>query len=222
MKQEDFVKAVVKQVHFYYDRPQIEQELTDHLQDSIADLMEEGLCLQEAEKQAVLQMGNPEEIGKQLNREHHPVLGYLWLASTVIAILMIAPAFSLMLSIANGLWDTLTPTVVRNCSEKIPIELVVELPTEKVHLDYFCLMEDGSVYVTYRAVTNWEYSYGGWSVTPFVIENEEGDCSVGGYSSGNFFGQTGAYSIEWKDAETIILRFKDGQRIELNLKEYGI
>lgn len=58
-------------------------ELEAHLEDKTADLVRifPDLGRQEAERQAVEQMGDAEEIGKELARLHRPWPRYLWQAS---------------------------------------------------------------------------------------------------------------------------------------------
>ena len=51
MNRQDFLKQVSKEIHFIFDRKSIEKELNEHLDDSITDLMEEGLSREEAESQ---------------------------------------------------------------------------------------------------------------------------------------------------------------------------
>lgn len=77
MNKQEFLENIRKQIHFVFDRDSIEQEFNQHIEDSIADLISEGYSKEEAERIAVERMGNPIEIGKQLNEEHHPLLGYL-------------------------------------------------------------------------------------------------------------------------------------------------
>ena len=86
MNRQEYINQVRKEVHFVFDREAIENELQHHLEDSICDLMEEGISREEAEAQAVAQMGDPVEVGKQLNEEHHPVLGYMWMLSSILLI----------------------------------------------------------------------------------------------------------------------------------------
>ena len=42
MNKNEFLKIVSKQIHFFLDREKIEKELSDHIEDSALDLMEEG------------------------------------------------------------------------------------------------------------------------------------------------------------------------------------
>ena len=83
MKKVEFLSIVRKQIRFVFDRDKIENELKQHLEDSIEDLIEEGVSWQDAELIAVEQMGNPKEVGQLLNKEHNPILGYLWAISRV-------------------------------------------------------------------------------------------------------------------------------------------
>ena len=50
------------------------EELTAHLEDHAAALEEKGISAEEAAVQAVEAMGDPEEIGRQLDRCHSPLL----------------------------------------------------------------------------------------------------------------------------------------------------
>lgn len=65
------------------DREAVRAELEAHLGDKTADLVRifPDLERQEAERQAVEQMGDAEEIGKELARLHRPWPRYLWQAS---------------------------------------------------------------------------------------------------------------------------------------------
>ena len=223
MKKDEFLKIVSKEIHFFLDREKISKELENHLEDSILDLMEEGFSKEEAEIQAVLQMGNAKEIGKQLNREHHPILGWLWLLSNVAVMICAIPMITIFLSFVAGTWDMLTPTVVDQCANKVAIDMKVETPTHHIYLDYFCEKEDGRVFITYRAVTQLDYSRAGWSFNAFTIETKDGEWNQGsGTSSGSFFGQIGCVEIHDTSEKELVLRFPDGKSIELDLEEYGL
>ena len=73
---------VVKRIRFRHDRAAVAEELRSHLEESRDFLMqEEGLSQAEAERAAIAAMGDPEELGKELNQVHSPLLGWLWLLS---------------------------------------------------------------------------------------------------------------------------------------------
>ena len=132
MNRQEYINQVRKEVHFVFDREVIENELQNHLEDSICDLMEEGISREEAEAQAVAQMGDPVEVGKQLNKEHHPVLGYMWMLSNILLIFILPFA---ALAIGSGLWGSfqmLTPAKVEASVEMYPIKIDFEIPTHRV------------------------------------------------------------------------------------------
>lgn len=81
--------TVTRQVRFRPDRGAIQRELTAHYQDHVRDLERVGYDWKLAEQRALAAMGNPEEIGRALDRVHKPWLGWLWLASRTVLILTV-------------------------------------------------------------------------------------------------------------------------------------
>ena len=71
-------RETIEQVRFKPDREKIREELIAHIEDRVDALKEFGLTEAEAETQAVEAMGDPVEVGKQLNAVHKPWLGWLW------------------------------------------------------------------------------------------------------------------------------------------------
>ena len=81
--------TVTRQVRFRPDRGAIQRELTAHYQDHVRDLERVGYDWKLAEQRALAAMGDPEEIGRALDRVHKPWLGWLWLASRTVLILTV-------------------------------------------------------------------------------------------------------------------------------------
>ena len=82
---------VVRRIRFRHDRAAVAEELRSHLEESRDFLMqEEGLSQAEAERAAIAAMGDPEELGKELNQVHSPLLGWLWLLSRWMVRVLIA------------------------------------------------------------------------------------------------------------------------------------
>lgn len=75
-KPPDYTDQVLRYVRFPFDRPAIRQELDEHIEDLLSDVPE----LSEEERPGYIRgrMGDPETVGRALNREHSPVLGWLW------------------------------------------------------------------------------------------------------------------------------------------------
>lgn len=86
----EWLETATRGIRFWPDRWAAEAELREHLADKTADMARifhiEG---EEAEREALKRMGDPEEIGKELARIHKPWLGYLWLISKIACCILI-------------------------------------------------------------------------------------------------------------------------------------
>ena len=63
------------------EREAIRQEINGHIEDHMEALRALGYDEWEAEERTIAAMGDPEELGKELNQVHSPLLGWLWLLS---------------------------------------------------------------------------------------------------------------------------------------------
>lgn len=87
---QEFLQQVCSYVRSKTMHREIARELEDHIEDHMDSLMESGLSLEEAENKAIEAMGDPEEIGRELNKLYRPfVEGILTLTRvlTVIGVL---------------------------------------------------------------------------------------------------------------------------------------
>lgn len=222
MNKAEYLHHIRKQIHYIFDRNEIEKELEQHIQDSIDDLMEDGLSKEEAEKQAVAQMGDPIEVGKQLNQEHHPLLGYLYIASKSVLYLLIIPAIIMIGYFGYNMIQLATPTVIDNSIDTISLNIDLDISTHYVKIDNICQDEAGNYYLTYRSWIDYGYSRAGWSSELFYLENSNGEYLIGsGYQSAGFIGSCGYKSFTWPKDNLLYLISRDGKRIEIDLKEYS-
>ena len=78
-------------IRFGPDREEVRAELEAHLEDKALDFQRifPDLTEAEARERAASDMGDPEEIGKELAKVHRPWLGYLWRASKVLIVLLV-------------------------------------------------------------------------------------------------------------------------------------
>ena len=83
-----FCDHVCMYVRFRPDRAAITAELTAHLEDHMDALVARGFPPETAARQAVAAMGDPEEIGKELDKSHSPLLGWfqIWFRRAVWAL----------------------------------------------------------------------------------------------------------------------------------------
>lgn len=220
MKKQEFLSIVRKQIRFVFDRDKIEDELKQHLADSIEDLIEEGFSWQDAERIAVEQMGNPKEVGQLLNREHNPILGYLWAISRVALCIFVCRIAISIGMITFSLITTMKPYIPKYSVESYAVNLEMELPTHHVKLDNICRNESGQYFLTFRAWPKLEYSRAGWRSDFFTIEDKKGVILGGATQTMNSFACYGTKDFEWPEDSVLYLVGRDGEVIEMNLEEY--
>ena len=83
---ERWLDAATKSIRFGPDRKEVRAELEAHLEDKALDFQRifPDLTEEEARERAAAEMGDPEEIGKELAKVHRPWLGYVWRVSQVL------------------------------------------------------------------------------------------------------------------------------------------
>jgi hypothetical protein len=74
-------------IKFPFDKKKIKTELEAHLEDKTDFYMQNGYDLETSEKMAIADMGDSKEIGKALNKQHNPAIGWIWKISNVITII---------------------------------------------------------------------------------------------------------------------------------------
>lgn len=118
---EKWLDTVLKEIRFFPDRRRIKQELQEHIEDRLDEYMEfagspgiggdadaEGCKRLSAAapmegpeafamERALAVMGEPTELGRELNRQHKPVLGWLWIISNVLVVFAVAVLAAVLL-----------------------------------------------------------------------------------------------------------------------------
>lgn len=85
---EEYLKAVLEQIRCQKAHPMIEQELRGHLEDQIEANEATGMSREQAEKAAVMDMGDPVQSGISLDMVHRTQMAW----NLVILVGMIAIA----------------------------------------------------------------------------------------------------------------------------------
>lgn len=219
---EEYVKAVISQVHFFWDRTLIAAELRHHLEDSVEMLIiEEGLSEAEAQKEAAARMGDAKTVGQQLNQVHHPVWGWLWLISGSLAAVA---GIVLMGFLINQGWLTIQgefPVSPANAEKLADLNEHVEMAGHSVIFDALWKAENNDWIVTYRVHNKIMYSCSGWSITLFQLLDESSKILASPYAiSSAILNSRGLIQFDAADTETVILSFVDGQQISLNLSRW--
>ena len=99
----EFIDAVCAQVRFKPDRPGIARELTAHLEDRAEMLMAHGFDEDTAQARAVGAMGDAEEIGRELDKEHSPFWGWAARLTDLFRFISLGVLILLVLGAPGGL-----------------------------------------------------------------------------------------------------------------------
>ncbi len=88
MDRRRYIQTVTDQIRCKRALPLVTKELEDHIEDQKSDYMKAGMEPEEAEEAAVLEMGDPVEVGIEMDRIHRPKMA--WKMIGLIAILNLA------------------------------------------------------------------------------------------------------------------------------------
>ena len=85
---DEYLKLLLEQIRCTKARPYIKQELQDHMEDQIAENMKAGMDHEQAEKEAVRDMGDAATLGVMMNDTHRVKLPWVFILSVVMAVLL--------------------------------------------------------------------------------------------------------------------------------------
>lgn len=88
MDRRRYIQTVTDQIRCKRALPLVTKELEDHIEDQKCDYMTEGMEPSEAEEAAVLEMGDPVEVGIEMDQIHRPKMA--WKMIGLIAVLNLA------------------------------------------------------------------------------------------------------------------------------------
>jgi len=169
MDKKKYIETVLKEVKFHYDHQEIEKELETHIYERSQYLQAKGMAAESAETEAVQRMGDPQEMGRELNKAHNPWVGYVWLASCIFAFCLVAAAT----------WFGV-PRVYEKVkfliTDPTPIEDFARWGDERtlsvMDIDETLMLDGFEIHFTEAAVIkHTEYDYGGYYIELFYEHN---------------------------------------------------
>lgn len=101
MQIKEFLNNVCEQIKYKPIREDIAKELENHIEESKENYIQEGMEEKLAEEKAIKQMGEAEEIGKELNKIHKPKLD--WKLLLIVEILLCFGFLVVFIRIENGI-----------------------------------------------------------------------------------------------------------------------
>ena len=85
---DEYLKTLLEQIRCKKARPYVKQEFQDHIEDQIEANMHAGMDREQAEREAVRDMGDPVETGISLDSVHRPQVA--WKLLGIIILISIA------------------------------------------------------------------------------------------------------------------------------------
>ncbi len=212
-KKDEFLKEVLAYIKFPYDRDSIKSELECHILDRMKDYSQQGYDKEMAEQQAILNMGSPRDIGIELNKQHNPILGWIWICSNVVVTLfsiiiiyLIGGFFIIPLFNKNPIHDLPKSSIVY----QIDINEKVKVDDKVIHFTNLIYDTHGDMNIFYKSY-NAKIWLTGWSTTYIgEITDNLGNTylSSSGVSYGGIITKS-QHSIKdfSKEADTLIITY---------------
>lgn len=230
-KSDEFLKTVLCYIKFPFDRETIKLELEDHILDKINYYMNHGYDEEKAEELAVKDMGDPKEIGTQLNKVHNPIIGWIWkITNIAVSIFIVVNVFIVGV--------ILTSTFSRNPIKDIPKkDIVYKIDiNEKVQIDDMVIKftnviydKNGELHILYRYYDKKLWG-SGWSLGNIgIIKDDLGNeyFSGSGSGGGGIISKCRESRMDFpQDAKALIIEFDQYYRkyrveIPLEVGEYN-
>lgn len=193
---EQYLNEVLSFVKFKYDHKAIRRELAEHMADLKEELMTEGVDKDAAEYMAVEYMGDAAEIGRELDQEHHALLGWVWQISRVLAILMVivtlVPMYYKVGSMIGNIFERYEPPEGVTEVWQRELDREYQIYDDRLMLDTMHLYDDGTLVVVYRTTRPFFAESIGWSMgislAAFDENGEKLGLHGGGYKKGGLYG----------------------------------
>ena len=218
MKKYQYLYAVEKHVDYIFDRKKIVKELEDHIDDNIEELIHEGYTQEEAEVRAVEMMGNPHEVGKELNKLHNPIIGYLLILSRIAVLAILFSLSKPIFTDIEGTVKMFSPIVSENSVETIEINEEIYLSSYKILIDNLCVSDTGTNSLTYRCFRRYNHTRTVSSVPVFILDLDD-TVETNGYDICTPLGIFGEVKFD-KQQDKLTLRLYNREEFILDLKEY--
>lgn len=171
MNRNEWIETVLREVRFAPDRRKIRQELLEHMEDRMEEYLDAmgaygdsdasldfDEVLERVETRLMNSMGDPVELGRELNQQHKPWLGWLWMASRVL--LRVSVCLVVVMAVL------LRITTPDETAEKINLEYKYEQMAEYYNPNYnqsgdiyYCLEPDYTVHLLDTEITFRLFAY---------------------------------------------------------------
>ena len=183
-----YLREILSFVKFKYDHKAIRRELTEHMEDCYEACLAEGADEAGAVEMTLISMGKAAEIGQALNREHNPLLGWIWRisrAAFLVILLLCLPAVGRAASMAIGTATTAFqdyqipyPQLEKELLYRAEVEESLWIDDVKLTIEEIRYYDTGEMHICYNTyyrengeMHTWEGGYH----EPWTVTDEKGN-----------------------------------------------
>lgn len=213
IKVNEFLEEVLSYIKLPFVKDDIKLELESHVLDKISDYMAQGYNQERAQQQALADMGDPKEIGTELNRQHNPFLGWvLRLTNIMVIFFLICSIYLMGFPIVNHLFrkDYANDIPKENIVYKIDIDEKVKIDDTIIHFTNVIYEKDGDLSIFYEYYDT-RLRGMGWTLGGIGdIGDNLGNTYFSGQSGENGGIKTRGIKVVRdfsKDADTLIIKY---------------
>lgn len=226
-KKDKFLKEVLSYVKFPFDRDNIRAEFKSHIEDKIEYYIEEGYDDKTAEELSINDMGDAKEIGRELNKQHNPLIGWVWVITNVVVVLFaLSIICNIILMVTGSMYsdNTISSIPRSDIIYKVHVDKKVKLDDGVFHFKQVAYTKDGimNIFYNYYFSKPW---IGGWGSGDIgeVKDNLGNVYSPGSGASdgGIIIKNVKKYSDFSKEADMLIIdydQYNRKYRVEIPLK----
>lgn len=193
-KWQRYLEEVLSFVRFRYDHRAIRRELTEHMEDLYEELLAEDFA-EDAAAEAVLQcMGDAEEIGRALDKEHGVVLGWIWRSLRTVVIVLflfnIIPILSFCTAFFSNWSAEYEPREDHTLLWRMELDKEYQMYDDTLLLEDLYYYENGLLELFYKTKRSPFARSIDWSISlslqAFDAEGNEIQTCGGGWSHGGY------------------------------------
>lgn len=226
-KLDKFLEDVLSYIKFPFVKDNIKFELESHILEKINYYIEQGYDSEKAEELSINDMGDPKEIGIQLNKEHNPFLGWLLRITNgmvvlfiILSALFIIPILGVSLFSKSPIKDIPKENIVY----KIDIDEKVKIDDTVIRFTNVVYDKNGDMNIFYECYDT-KFWARGWSSNSIGdIMDDLGNTYFAGsaYSGGGIKSKCSRTVRDFsKKADTLIINYdyyNRKYRVEIPLK----
>lgn len=150
---EQFLQEVLLRIKFRRDRAAIRSELEAHIADRADYYAAQGDDEAQAERRAIDAMGDPIRLGVELNRQHSPLVGWVWqITNKLVGVFVVLNALVLGMGLSSmtSLDNPLAEIPVSEIVYQVDVDETVKLDDTVIHFTHIVYERNQTLHIIYE------------------------------------------------------------------------